>query len=291
MRYVYSVLRFVPDARRGESVNIGAIVGSEETSEWELRLLENPVRARALDESHVLEKVWVRANELGQRIDAFNLAIEEERLPPEPIDEQWLTRLSERAIHVLQFTPPAPLVAETLDGAAELVAGQLLVDPERRRYPFKKKNVALGAVSRAFREYQIRKNRDYFQTVEVQGSHHKERFDFAIANGHALQLTQTWSFQVPEKEGLSSSIRAWAWAMRDIRKGGGVLTTVDRSTPLTVDRNVEVAVVYVPPASEEDERALEEAMSAFDDVEAKAVSMDDAIRVGQSAADLLARAG
>ena len=50
MRYVYSLVRFVPDPARSEFVNLGAIVGSEEYSEWESRQVENPKRARDIDE-------------------------------------------------------------------------------------------------------------------------------------------------------------------------------------------------------------------------------------------------
>jgi hypothetical protein len=50
VRHIYSVVRFVPDPARGEFVNVGAIVGSEESSEWGLRQIENPVRARAVDD-------------------------------------------------------------------------------------------------------------------------------------------------------------------------------------------------------------------------------------------------
>ena len=34
MRFVYSLVRFVPDPARGEFVNVGAIAGSEESSDW-----------------------------------------------------------------------------------------------------------------------------------------------------------------------------------------------------------------------------------------------------------------
>ncbi len=45
MRYVYSLVRFVPDPARGEFVNVGAIAGSEDGAEWQIRQVENTVRA------------------------------------------------------------------------------------------------------------------------------------------------------------------------------------------------------------------------------------------------------
>ena len=50
MRHVYSMVRFVPDSARGEFINVGANVGSEESSEWQVWQIENPKRARFIDE-------------------------------------------------------------------------------------------------------------------------------------------------------------------------------------------------------------------------------------------------
>src|SRR5262245_41510303 len=50
MRYVYSLVRFVPDPFRGELVNVGAIVGSEATGEWDIVQVSNMRRARAIQE-------------------------------------------------------------------------------------------------------------------------------------------------------------------------------------------------------------------------------------------------
>jgi hypothetical protein len=37
VKYVYSVVRFVPDTFRGEFVNVAVIAGYEETGEWLVR--------------------------------------------------------------------------------------------------------------------------------------------------------------------------------------------------------------------------------------------------------------
>jgi len=63
---VYSLIRYVPDPARGEFVNVGAIAGSEDAGDWQVRQLQNPARARALGgrltldavaEAHGLESV------------------------------------------------------------------------------------------------------------------------------------------------------------------------------------------------------------------------------------------
>ncbi len=45
MRYEYSILRFVPDPVRGEFVNVAAIVRSDDSEEWRLRVVENSRRS------------------------------------------------------------------------------------------------------------------------------------------------------------------------------------------------------------------------------------------------------
>ena len=49
MRYMYSVIRFVPDPIRGEFVNVGVLAGSDESSEWDLRMVESLKRAGDVD--------------------------------------------------------------------------------------------------------------------------------------------------------------------------------------------------------------------------------------------------
>ncbi|HTF32591.1 MAG TPA: DUF3037 domain-containing protein [Myxococcota bacterium] len=286
MRYVYSVLRFVPDPGRGEFVNIGVIVGSDESSEWELRLVDNPRRARQLDERGILPKVWDFVNEVGQRLDYFTDAIEARSKFPEEISEKWLEALWQQSENVVQLSRPAPISEESLERAMEFLFREMIVDPERVRYPFKKKNVALAAVRRAYREQGLTLGRNFFETPTVHSPNHSERFDFAVANGMALQLTQTWSFQVPDREKLAEDIKAWAWTVRDIRDGGGHASTKDERR-IEVPKDVSVVVVYVPPASEKEEVALREANSAFRRIDVQAVPMERASRVGGDARDLL----
>ena len=49
MRYLYSLIRFVPDPGAGEFVNVGAIVGAEETGDWQIRFVRNSDRAESID--------------------------------------------------------------------------------------------------------------------------------------------------------------------------------------------------------------------------------------------------
>src|ERR671914_28990 len=72
MSFQFSLIRFVPDPARGEFVNIGAVAGSDEAREWELRLVSNLSRAKALDDRGVLSNAFAYAAGLEDHIAALD---------------------------------------------------------------------------------------------------------------------------------------------------------------------------------------------------------------------------
>jgi len=97
MPFQFSLIRFVPDPARGEFVNIGAVAGSDEAHEWELRLVSNPSRAKALDDRGVLSKAFAYAAGLEDHIAALDLL--PETGGPEPISTDMLRRHAADAEH------------------------------------------------------------------------------------------------------------------------------------------------------------------------------------------------
>jgi hypothetical protein len=126
---------------------------------------------------------------------------------------------------------------------------------------------------------------DFDEASVVRGAHHRERFDFTVLNGRVVQLVQAWSFQVPGQEELLEKIKDWAWTVEDIRKNGGEAQISERF--VAVPTNVDVAAVFVPPSADSQSKALEEAMSAFGEVGARAVSLTEALDVATRARTLL----
>ena len=70
-RYVYSTVRFVPNPARGEFVNIGAIIGSDDTREWELRTVDRYNRAAFLDDDGVFANALTIVNHLGVKLSRY----------------------------------------------------------------------------------------------------------------------------------------------------------------------------------------------------------------------------
>jgi Protein of unknown function (DUF3037) len=282
MRYVFSAIRFVPDPFRGEFINVGAIVGSDESSEWAVRQVQNPLRARQLDEAGSLSAVWAFIDRVGRDIDAYEEVIEgraaDGRTQP---SEDWLRKMHLRSTNVVQLSPPSMLVAGSVDEAIEQVFGQLIVDPAKRAGGVTK-HPALAALRHAYRDAGIA---DLLEGATLHAGAHRERLDFSVANGRVVQITQAWSFAVVDQESLARAVRAWGWAVREARTNGGALHAAEQT--YEVPTGVDVEVVAIPPRAGARADALEDARSVFEAIEAREVALDDAPQVAQRASDLL----
>ena len=287
MRHVYSVVRFVPDAARGEAVNIGIVAGSDESREWDLRTVENLKRARSIDDEHVLPGVVGHLAAVSAKLEAFTDQ-DKYLMPPkgvEDISEGWLSRLSADSANVVQFTPPRPIVADSVDDAIEDLWDELIIDPAFKRYKFQKKHRAVSAVASAFRERRILAE-NLWSKSRVNTQQYAASMDFVVHNGRVSQLTNCWSFQLPDKEALAEELKAWAWTVRDLRVAGGSATSPEGQR-LEIDPQVPIAVVFVPPVSDDDSRVFEQAEAAFadDDVRVRAVPFTEASTIADEAAE------
>ncbi|GHE29468.1 hypothetical protein GCM10017673_35080 [Streptosporangium violaceochromogenes] len=86
IRYIYSIIRCLPDPRTGEFVNYGAIAGSPVTGDWDVRRLSRTDRIHRFAAS-----VLNVASDFTLRLEA---TLDARRAPSgsEPLDEEWLRR-------------------------------------------------------------------------------------------------------------------------------------------------------------------------------------------------------
>ncbi len=290
MRHVYSVVRFVPDPGRGEFVNVGAIVGSEDSSEWQCRQIDNPVRARAIDEHKSLEAAWAFLDRVGQTMDDYERAQGSLLEPDVELSEAWLDQLYAEHRNVVQLSPPAPMVAASAQEALDRIFDQMVLDPALRRHGFQTKHAALAAVRAAYRNHSVHKGINLRERVALETEHHRERFDFAVTNGRTLQLAQTWSFQVPDQDQVAEQVKAWGWTVCDVQQGGG-LVTVGGTSSFEVTSDVEVEVVYAAPAPGQDDPAMRDALNVFETLGIRHGPLAAADQVGERAHQLLVGAG
>jgi len=286
MRFVYSVVRFVPDPARGEFVNIGAIVGSEDSSEWQVRQIENPVRARTIDDHRTLDAAWSFLDRVGREIDEFERGTETLFYSGVELSENWLHRLYVDHRNIVQLSQPAPMVASSADEAINRIFEELVLDPSRIRHAFLKKHAALAALRAAYREHSVEKGKNLRERATVRTENYREKFDFAVTNGQAVQLSHTWSFQIPDQEHVSEQVKAWGWTVREVQRGGGRVYTPE-GLEFDVPKNVDLEVVYVPPADNQDAPSLGDAVAVFEELGVKYRTLDRADEVGLEAHRLL----
>ena len=286
MSFQFSLIRFVPDPARGEFVNIGAVAGSDEAGEWELRLISNLSRAKALDERGVLSKAFEHAAGFEDNIAAVDRLPDEEGI--EAISSELLHRRAADMQNIVQISAPAPVASDSAEGALDLVFDQLVLDAARKSFPFEKKHRAQGATRRAYLAHEV-PTAAVRERAPVRSNVYDGAFDFAVHNGRALQLVQCWSFQLPNQTDLAEQVKAWSWLVHEVRQAGGVLTTADGE--FEVPQELDIFAIAIPPVDGASSAAYAEAQAAFGENDVIELPPDGADAVGAHAADALATLG
>jgi hypothetical protein len=273
VRYLYSTIRIVPNPAAGEFVNFATIVGSDATGEWALRPLDNDARARRFASTDVMTAAYSFMADLNDRFDLQQLLIEEDDSvvdlpsPPEPLTESWLHALHSDYRHVIQASEPAPVLAETVEDALDLVVSRMLVEPARRRRGYLTRQQLFSSLTKAYFMAGVELDGDLVRrpVLTANGTHaFHHPVDFVVANGQAVQLSQTWSFQLASQDLLSRDIKAWGWTMRELRDAGGVAQT--RKRQIQVPSDVPIEVVIAQPRDATQSAAYEEAIGVFEEL-------------------------
>src|SRR5262249_19851298 len=102
MRFVYSLIRLIPNAARGEFINLVTIVGCEATEEWKMRIDTQDQRSRvkALHGQVPLHMVHDFLSDIERTLDEADAGA------TEPLRETWLNGLSELYRGIVRVTPP-----------------------------------------------------------------------------------------------------------------------------------------------------------------------------------------
>lgn len=281
MSYRFSVIRFVPDPARGEFVNIGAIAGDETAQDWDLRFISNFRRARALDSRGALPAAIAFATGLG---DQIQLDEQLQLAGPEPASNETLTRLAEESQNIVQFTPPAPVQATSSEQALDLVFEHLVLDPTAVKFRFEKKHRAQSSTREAYRAHDVPAEA-VKEHARIASGVYDDTFDFAVHNGHTVQLVHCWSFQLPDQEQLAEQIKSWSWVVHELRKQGGALNT--DGGQVEVPGQTQIAAVCILPVEGEDAPAYSEAKAAFAENDVQQLTPEEADRLGAEARQLL----
>lgn len=280
-KYQYSIIRFVPSPVRGEFVNLGLIVGSDQTGEWLIDVVGSRSRAAKMDDENVLPMVAADIQRLQSNIesysdpDMFGASVD--------LSLSWLRELSRDSQNLLQFSAPKTVLATSAQEAMEKLWTLLVFEPTKSSRTSVTKSSVLSQYWAALKTHKLgAKNVKKRVLLETSKAH--SPIDVVVHNGEVKDITQCWSLQIKNTDSLMNDIRSWGWTMRTLReKGGDILVNEDR---IPVPNDVGIGVVYAPS---ENKQVEEEAFEVFQnsDVNAQCVLMSEVDEYAESnAADL-----
>ncbi|MDN3351609.1 DUF3037 domain-containing protein [Actinomadura sp. DC4] len=285
-RYLYCLVRCVPNPRTGEFVNYGAIVGDPSTGDWSVRQVSS--------ERHV-QKLADRAtrNAVHNFLSTLSEQIEEDRALAETsgesgLSESWLKALHHDHRNVVQLTPPTPVIADNAEQALDFLFQQMIIDPVSEPRSQMTKTRVLAELRDVYRNASIGRQFLREKPELYVGGHVHTLIDFAIGNGRIVQLTQGWSFQRTTPDEISTEVKAWGYALGRLRAGTDDARIVDaQSRACGIDRGVDLEVVVASPKTNAQQRVYEEAQQVFGQVGAQVNTVENAEVVGTRAAELL----
>jgi len=272
-RYVYSLLRFVPNPSAGEFVNLGAVAGSEVTGDWSMRHVENDQRAKALAGNVPVSAFYTFLDQLSDDIDRQQIwaLFDDDEDDGPSLTEAWLSDWATRARNIVQLTPPVPMVADSAEQALDLVFEHMVEDPARGRFRFLTRRAVFGDLRRAYWAAGLRSRMRERCTLVT--SRFTTPMDFVIGNGSAVQLGHAYSFGIASQSALANQVKAWGWTVRELREHGGRALTRDGAS-VSVPEDVDIEVLYAIPKDPSHLPAFEEAKAVFADLGVTAVEME-----------------
>ncbi|GAA1592197.1 hypothetical protein GCM10009804_55640 [Kribbella hippodromi] len=287
MGYSYWLLRYVPDSARGEFVNVGLIVGSDEASDWAVRTVPSLARASRLGGDARVVQDWLDRIRLAVAPESLHVRRNQHESLPR-LSLAWLDRIRRHLNNTLQISSPLPLRAASAESAADLLYDQLIVSSE-------------GQVRSSERDSAVRELRDAFYTagelsprevqrrVRLQVGRQHARFEFAIGEQRIAQLSQVWSFNRRSLDGLTQDIQASSYAIKRLREHGGVLLNPGRTNqrPIDLIPDVAIRVLYVPPSSAVQREVFADAEDAWADLGVVPFPLGQAEHLAEEAAHLL----
>lgn len=281
-RYVYSLVRCVPDPRTGEFINIGAIAGDAQSGDWAVRRVSSDRRAIKLAGADALEAVHGLLARAEEAIEMQETLFDQQSgIGTDYLTEEWLYNLYRDHRNVVQLAAPTPMLAASAEEALDLVFERMIIDPvtEPRNSGTTKKTV-FAEVSAAYRAAQLPPAMVRQRAEIFVGANLHSPVDFAVANGVAVQLTQAWSFQVNGITDISTQIKSWAYAMRRVRDGEAARVIAGPHVS-TIESDVDLQIVVARPKTNPQIEAFEEARQVFTDL---AATINDTQAVGNVAA-------
>ncbi|SCX37944.1 Protein of unknown function [Klenkia marina] len=286
-KYIYALVRCVPEPITGEFINVGAIAGDPTTGDWGVRHVENFSRVQkiadvsAIDATmHFLATLSSRAEDQEMlAVDGFN--------DGEHLSEAALALWHGELNNVVQLSRPRPVIAADAEAALDLVFSRMLIDPARQKRGGLSKARVLKQVRDSYVSAGVDERMLQSRVEMFVGDKVDTRLDIVLGHRRAVQLTQAWSFQRASVDALNTDIKAWGYAMMRLRNNDEARIITGRDEFVVVSPDVPLEVVIAQPENDAQNRVFDVAMDIFMDLRAHVVPLDRVEEVGIRARELL----
>jgi hypothetical protein len=119
-----------------------------------------------------------------------------------------LQMLAAEMNNVIQFSAPAPVVADTAEGALDMIFEEMVIDPASIEFRFERKHRALGAIRKAYRAREIPLRRSGNTSALRPALFTAASTSLFIT---AMPFSSCWSFRLPNQEAWGSRSRRGSW--------------------------------------------------------------------------------
>ncbi|MBP2354004.1 hypothetical protein JOF29_005114 [Kribbella aluminosa] len=282
MRYDYWVIRYVPDAIRGEFVNIAVIAGRNE--DWSFRRVGNLGRASRLGGSAAMTHAFMRRIEeaISVRLSAVESLVPSDLMPLRKGDVE---DLRVRMNNIVQLSEARPVLANSAEEAANLAYDLMIVDTDTEVGHRSRVKV----VNRLRHAFEVRP--ELVQHLAKSGiaavGSQDTSIDFAVTNRHVHQMSQVWAFDVKDTRRLQTNIQAWNYLLGLLRADGGRLVARRGQSGVQIPKSVEINAVFTPPDTSAGEEQFEVAKDGWRRLGVQVISSSDSEAIVDEAERLL----
>jgi|GEM_PF-1479157 len=244
-RYFYWLVRYVPDAVRGERVNVGVVVGRD-GADWAMRRVTNLHRASRLGGNASAIRPW---------LDRVERVIADYREPPLFADADverlgsrvgvpWMEGLSSRLNNTVQVGEAVPFLARSAESGARLLYRTLVQEPP----PVSRSHTRMSIVSDMnelfVRVANLEDGNNLLRRPVTQVGKQRGRFDFAVLGSRREQLSQAFAFDVRDMRVLEQELQSWNFIVSCIRNDGGKIARGGEGDGVSLDPSVAITAVY-----------------------------------------------
>lgn len=267
-------------------MNLGVIAGNRVTGEWALRLMNDNSRVARFAGAQTLGACLGVIARLTETVADNGVALDDGL--DAVIDGGWLEGLAAEYNNIIQFTPPASVMAGTVDEAIDRIFQFRIEEPQRRKSPagWLTRNTLKAAQREAFVD--VSPNLVHEGSELFVGANVSSKMDFALANGHTTFLSHGWSFLVGGVDEVGTQIKAWAYAVERLRNSEKARLMRSDGVFVPIEAGVDLAVLISSAQTPEQHSVREESLQVLSEIQATMIDFGNEVELRKLAAKAIA---